>query len=198
MRLITWACLLSISRGCVASPVICTEYRNISFQSAVVVRLKWIAIQQCRNLNTSPLTIVRRHLYKMYINYDSLDQHMALEMKWMLNCIEPFPYAAWAYNNSPAFGLRNIAYDLSLDSAGLHLPVSISFESLYLQISLSPAQWFTWHSSAGYCSWMIARGVSSSSPRDTSIDTLKWKSLFFRSVDVELSLVSSHLQFSVS
>lgn len=140
MRLITWACLLSISRGCVASPVICTEYRHISFQSAVVVRLKWIAIQQCRNLNASPLTIVRRHLYKMYINYDSLDQHMALEMKWMLNCIEPFPYAAWAYNNSPAFGLRNIAYDLSLDSAGLHLPVSISFESLYLQISLSPVQ----------------------------------------------------------
>lgn len=65
---------------------------------------------------------------------------MALRMKWMLNCIEPFPYAAWVYNNSPAFGLRNIAYDLSLDSAGLHLLVSISFESLYLQISLSPVQ----------------------------------------------------------
>lgn len=29
MRLITWACLLSISRGCVASLAICTKYCNI-------------------------------------------------------------------------------------------------------------------------------------------------------------------------
>lgn len=111
MRLIMWACLLSISRGCVAS-VGTHAIRLCDF--SVETYCYWSP------RHIPHFTVVQRHLYKVYINYDSLDQHTALRMKWMLNCIEPFPYAAWVYNNSPALGPGNIAYDLSLDSWGLH------------------------------------------------------------------------------